>query len=222
MAEEQPPAAPDAPDPNAPIPIEQLTPHGVSKAARPFGLTYKQLDFACYFLELGDARKAGLAAGYAKSTVDQKAARMLAHPKVAAFIKDQLEKRWESFKLSKLEIGGRLGMLARADPRKLFNEDGSYRKVHELDEATAYALRQFETELSFDADGAPPNVVRKVKMADPLPALRTLAQMEQMIGSEAQQQVNIFINMDARLDAARKRALAAQQKDDAERVVSDQ
>lgn len=211
---------PPGPDDKAPIPPEHLTPRGLSKAARPFGLTFKQLDFCAYYLECGSAEKAAVQAGYSKKTAQVKAGRMLRHPAVAAFLRDQFEKRWEAFRLSNLEIEGRLGMLARADPRKLFNEDGSWKKPQELDEATAYALRQFETELQFESDGAPPTVVRKVKLADPLPALRTLAQMGKMLESGAQTQVNIFLNMDAKLDAARKRALAAAQRDDD--VVSEQ
>ena len=52
---------------------------------------------------------------------------------------------------------------------------------HDLEPDAAYALMGIETELTFGDDGAPPTAVRKYKLSNPLPALRTLAEVHGML-----------------------------------------
>jgi phage terminase small subunit len=175
-----------------------------AKAARPFGLTHRQIEFAMFYLQCGNETKAALDAGYAKHTAEKKGYVLLRHPKVAAFVKDQLEQRFNSERMQVPEILARIARIARADPRKLFRPDGTYKPIHEMDEETAACIRGWEDTLSFDKDGAPPEMTRKIKFADPLPALRTLAQVSQLLAPEMHT-TNVFIDLDSRLDAAAKR-----------------
>jgi phage terminase small subunit len=191
-------------------------PKALLRAGRPFGLTFKELEFCSEYLKCGKASTAALAAGYSEKYANN-AHRLLRKPTVAAFLKEQVSKRFDEERMENGEILARLARLARLDPRKIFNEDGSHKLPHEMDEATAACVRAFETELSFTEDGAPPVATRKVKLADPLPALRTLAQVNQLLTQDTKQ-INVFIDLDARMDAARKRL--SNQRD--EKVVSEQ
>ena len=75
--------------------------------------------------------------------------------------------------------------------------------------------------MRFDADGAPPTMTRKVKLADPVPALRLLAQINQLISPDSHQ-LNIFVNLDSRLDAANQRRAAAEAQIEKDKIVSEQ
>jgi hypothetical protein len=103
------------------------------------------------------------------------------------------------------EITARLARLGRVDPAEFFNEDGSYKKIRDMSPAARFCIRGWEDELRFDADGAPPTMTRKVKIADPHPPLRTLAQIEGLIKNETAT-LNAFFGLADRLDAARKRS----------------
>ncbi len=195
-----------------------------AKAARPFGLTHRQIEFAMFYLQSGNEVQAAREAGYSKDTAEKKAYAILRHPKVAAFVKDQLEKQFNDERMQVPEVLARLARIARVDPRNFFDADGNYKKIAELDAATAYCIRGWEDQLSFTTDGAPPEMTRKIKIADPLPALRTIAQVNQLLAPEYHT-TNVFIDMDTRADAARKRVadLRARQKqiaEDAKVVVS--
>jgi hypothetical protein len=185
-----------------------------AKAARPFGLSERELDFAFAYIRCGNTTEAALDAGYAKTTAEKKGYLILRRPHVMAFLRQQLEEKWDAEAIGSKEIIARLAWLARGDKRKLFNPDGSYKPVTELDEATAFCIRGWEDELKFAADGAPPEMTRKVKFADPHPPLRTLAQIHQLLAPDVAQ-LNVFINMDKRLDAAHKRNAKRQQAEDA-------
>lgn len=176
------------------------------------------MDFCDHFLDCGNAERAAKLAGYADKTAKKKAAYILRKPHVAAFLKAQVEKRWEEERMGNSEILGRLARIARFDPRKLVNDDGSFKPLHELDAATANALREFKTELILGKEGGDLGIaVRNYKFPDPIAALRTLAQINQLLQPETAH-VQIFMDLDSRMDAARRRQREANEK----KVVSEQ
>jgi phage terminase small subunit len=183
----------------------------LEKAGVPFGLTYKEREFCLAYLRLGTCAPAMKEAGYAPSVIKSTAHKMLHKPHIAAFLRAQIEARFEQEKMSNAEIIARLARIARFDPRQLFKEDGSLKLPNELDEATAANLRSFELELQFHEDGAPPTLVKKVKTGDPVVALRTLAQIQKLLQPDAHQ-LNVFIDLDARMDAAAKRVREARER----------
>ena len=187
------------------------------KAAKPFGLTHNELDFCDHFLRCGNVTQAAILAGYAESTADKKGWAIVRKERVAKFLKDQIERRWNDERMEVPEILARLARLARFDARKLVNEDGTYKSLADLDESTAAGLRAFETDLILKEGGDIGLATRKYKFADTHAALRTLAQTAQLLSPEIGQ-VNVFINMGNRMDAARKRRLARRD----EKVVSEQ
>ena len=181
------------------------------ESGRPYGLTKKQLDFCSAYMRLGKVAPAMAEAGYSKNSADKNGHRLLRQPAVAAMLRHLVDKRFEEEAMSENEIIARMARIARFDPRQLANEDGTFKSLDELDEATAAGIRGFETDLILGREGQDENgqgavaiATRKYKFADPLPALRTLAQVKGML-SEGNQTLNVFVDLDSRMDAARKR-----------------
>ena len=167
-------------------------------------LTARQMRFCHEYLRNGfNAIKAAGAAGY--STRDTGVGtRLLRMPYVAAHIRTLLANYWQSEHLTTSETLARLARIARMDPRKLFNADGSPKEISDLDEDIAYCLRGIETETELSEAGAMLTVTRKYKLADPLPALRTIAQIQKLLSPETTQ-LSVFLDLDARMDAAARR-----------------
>lgn len=126
-----------------------------------------------------------------------------------------------------------LGRVAFADVRGLFNEDGSMKPAHELDDDTAATVAGLETEEHFafnkarqvpvvdlatgeqerDADGKlvyeaeiTRVVTRKIKRTDKNPALATLAKHFKLIGDEGDGVNALASALADRLKSARKRS----------------
>jgi phage terminase small subunit len=83
------------------------------------------------------------------------AGRMLRKAHIAALIKERTQKRLDAAKLAADELILSAARVIRFDPRKLVDEKGKPKMLHELDEATALALT------SVDFDG---NVISKVRV----------------------------------------------------------
>jgi Terminase small subunit len=63
---------------------------------------------------------------------------------IAALIKERTQKRLEAAKLEADEVILSAARVLRFDPRKLVDEKGKPKKLHELDDATALALHSVE------------------------------------------------------------------------------
>ena len=82
------------------------------------------------------------------------------------------------------EILARTAMIARADARALFDEKGNLRPLHELTDEEAAALAGLETVEEFDGAGkdrVKVGEVRKVRLRDPMPAIRLLAEHKKLV-----------------------------------------
>jgi phage terminase small subunit len=177
----------------------------------PKPLTPRQLDFVIAYLNCGNASEAARRIGVPEGRAGVRGFQILHRPNVAAFVRKQLDEKWERARMQVPEILGRLAWIARGDPRRFFKPDGTYKPIAELSEEDAACIRGWEDELRFDADGAPPTMTRRIKFADPLPALRTLAQVAQLLAPE-HHTTNVFIGLDARLDAATRRVEQARNR----------
>jgi hypothetical protein len=69
---------------------------------------------------------------------------MLRKAHIARLIKERTQKRLEAAKLEADEVILSAARVLRFDPRKLVDEKGKPKKLHELDEATALALISVE------------------------------------------------------------------------------
>jgi Terminase small subunit len=105
----------------------------------------RELQFADLYVANGSiGAKAYLQAGYRAKNANVAAVmanRLLRNPKIAALIKERTQKRLEAAKLEADDAIKSLAYDVKFDPAKLFNEDGSRKELHEIDEATRMALR---------------------------------------------------------------------------------
>lgn len=133
-------------------------------------LTPKEALFVREFLATGNATKAAIAAGYSAATAGVTGSKLLRKAKVSAELAN-LRKNL----LSKLEITAEkvlhgLAELAFFDPRKMFNEDGSMKRITELDDATVHALAGMDVEKLFKHFGKGQaeevGTITKIRLAD--------------------------------------------------------
>jgi phage terminase small subunit len=189
-------------------------------ASKLFGLSHKEREFAIEYIKNGGKTEAAaLAAGYSPSTAKSKCYQIINKPEVKAFMRQLLEAAWDEERMEVKEILARLARIARIDPRSFFNEDGTVKNPSELTEAQAYALRGFQhtTEQFGSGEESKFKEFKSIKMADPLPALRTLAQISQLLAPD-QTQINIFMDLDARMDQAKRRLQKREDKPQIEDV----
>lgn len=139
------------------------------------GLTHKQQRFVDEYLKDKNATQAYIRAGY-KAKNDNSAA-VLAHTllknaKVRDEIDSQLQRLSEECGVDLQRTLLEVGRVALFDPRKLFNDDGSPKAIHELDDDTAAAIAGVEV-VQLGGDDAPA-IIKKYKLTDKNAALEKL------------------------------------------------
>jgi phage terminase small subunit len=168
-----------------------------------------------YVANRGNATQAYKTVGYSPNGADRAAHKLLRTAEIARRIEELKADAWRRLHMSASETLGRIAMTARVDVRQLFNDDGSFKKISDIDDATAQGIAGIETETRFDMhvdkEGDPvtvPTVVRKVRLRDSTAALKILAEHHGLIGSDAQQAAGALVDALAdRMEAARRRAL---------------
>src|SRR5208282_2104379 len=98
-------------------------------------LTGRRAIFALEYCVDRNATRAAIAAGYSV-----RGSELLRNPKVSAEIARQTEERCKKLSVSADEVTKRLKRLAFFDIRKLYNEDGSLKRMVDLDDDTAAAI----------------------------------------------------------------------------------
>lgn len=177
-------------------------------------LSPKEQIFVREYLALGNATKAATAAGYSAKSAGVTGSKLLKKAKVAeelAKVRDKL--------LNKLEISAEivlhgLAELARFDPRKMFNEDGSLKKITELDDATVHALTGFSVEKLFQHYGKglsnEVGTVTKIRFTDRGLNLERLGRYYKMFTDKVE--VTDSSDIIAKLNAGRARVAARKKK----------
>lgn len=170
--------------------------------------------FARYYAELGHGHGTACAikAGYSAKSAADMAWRLVNNPYVSARIEELRDAYWQRMQMTPDEVSARLARQSRgADIRKLYDADGNLIEPQKLDEEAAHAVAEY----SVDTDPDTGAVKRKVKLRDPTPALRTLAEMAGLIGPKANVQVNVDVHADlaSLLDQARLRARTVNAED---------
>lgn len=110
----------------------------------PKKLTAKQQRFVDEYLVDLNATQAAERAGYSKRNADKIGSQLLNHQVVGPAIRAALDARSQRTKITQDEVVERLAAIARMDPRKLFNADGTVKRVQDLDDETALAVSSVE------------------------------------------------------------------------------
>lgn len=151
-----------------------MTAHGIKKR----GLTYKQIEFCRQYIIDFNATRAAKDAKYSLKTAARTGSENLQKPliqKEIARLQEILRERAKDDPniMTLEEALEGFSRIARFDIRKLYNEDGSLKKVTDLDPDTAYAISAVDVQESFDAmdEHVWTSFVKKIKASDKLKAL---------------------------------------------------
>jgi phage terminase small subunit len=180
----------------------------VSSTQKLSKLNEKHELFALEFVARGlrGLEAAHKAAGFAGT---RQTAHQLRHdPLIKKRIAELMAEKFKALHMDVDEILARTASIARADVRGLFDEDGNMRKPGDLDEAEAAAIAGIEVVEVFDGAGeskVKTGEVKKVRLRDPMPALRLLAEYKKLV-KQPDDGVNALASALAeRMKAARER-----------------
>jgi phage terminase small subunit len=133
-------------------------------------LSQKQQVFIREYLVDGNATRAAIAAGYGKKSAAVSASRLLRNAKVAAELERLQKKHLDELEFTDKMVLRGLGELAFFDPRKLFNSDGTLKKITELEESIAHAITGMDVEKLFRHFGKGQSeevgTITKIRFAD--------------------------------------------------------
>jgi phage terminase small subunit len=137
-------------------------------------LTPKQEQFVSEYLIDLNATQAAVRAGFSERNASRIATQLLGKSHVGAAIAAAMKKRADENKLDADSVLKELMRLAFFDIGKAFNDDGTMKPLHEMDEGTRRAIVGLEV-VAIEQDGAFAGTLKKVKFADKKGALDTLA-----------------------------------------------
>ena len=139
-----------------------------------------------YFANGGNALQAAITAGYAKNSAGVTGAKLLKDPRVLAEVTRRRTEIVANTELSTEQTIREVARLAFSDPRNIVNEDGSIKRLNELDADTAAAVASYEV----DKDG-----VIKYKFWDKNSALEKAAKVQGLYEKDNDQQAAPVVNV---------------------------
>lgn len=140
--------------------------------------------FAQEYARTKNGQKSALAAGYTANSASSRGSQLLNDSVTKARIDFLVQRAWAAESMSAGEVVARLARLARVDVRDVFDENGQFRAPQTLSDQGAAAVAGVESMEITSGTGENQRtvgVVQKVKLRDPLPALRALAEIGGLI-----------------------------------------
>jgi len=153
-----------------------------------------------------NATRAAIAAGYSEKTAEVQGSRLLSDAKVRAEVDAANDKVNAKLDLTVERVKQEIARLAFYDPAAFWNENGTAKPIHEIDEDARRAIAGFETAELFEGNGEDRGLagyVKKFKLADKNRALETAARHLKMLVDKVE--VTGAEALVARLQAARTR-----------------
>lgn len=141
-------------------------------------LTAKQQRFVEEYLVDLNATQAAIRAGYSEDTAAKIGSENLTKPDIATAISAAKVDLTRRCGVTQERIVKELSAIAFSDARKLYDEQGNLRPIHELEDEVAAAFAGLENEELFEGRGQDRKrigVLRKVKRWDKVRALELLA-----------------------------------------------
>lgn len=150
-------------------------------------------------------------AGFGKSTTKNykgDAWHLENDPLVKERKRELLAAKFKALHMDVDEILARAAMIARSDVRELFDGNGALINPADLPQEAAAAVAGIETFEEFDGKGkdrVKVGDVRKVRLRDPMPAIRLLAEHKKLVSNPAEAMNSLVTALADRLKAARER-----------------
>jgi phage terminase small subunit len=156
---------------------------------------------------LKHAPKAYVAAGFSAGGAHQSAWQLMQDPLIKARIAELMNERFKKLHMEVDELLARTAMLARADVRGLYDENGKLLAPSDLDMETAVGVASVKVYEEFSGTGKDRVKVgetKEVRLRDPMPAIRLLAEHKKLV-KVPDTGVNALANaLASRLRAARE------------------
>ena len=127
--------------------------------------------FVKYYIECGNSGEAYVRAGYKRDKPAIRSWELLKKPKIQAYLQAEASKTMKRQDITVDRVIQEIAKIAFMDPRRLFNEDGDIKPIHELDESTAAAIASVDVMRIF---GEQEGKLKKVRLHDKLAALTQL------------------------------------------------
>lgn len=137
----------------------------VKEKAKERPLTPKQDMFVREYLVDLNATQAAIRAGYSAKTAEEQGYQLLRKTSVQSAIQAGMDKRAVSVDISATRVLNEIAKLAFFDPRKLLNDDGTPKRIHELDDETAAAVAGIDIVTKGNDDLGYADIL-KIKLAD--------------------------------------------------------
>ncbi len=151
-------------------------------------LTPKQERFVQLYLIEPNATKAyQIAYGVSEQQANKSGPRLLVNVGIAQEIKERQEKRAAKMDLTAEKVLKELSKIAFFDPRKLFDEEGRPKPIHELDDDTVGAIAGLDVLEEYNGTGKDREFVgyvKKYKVSDKNSALQAAMKHLGIAGTE--------------------------------------
>ena len=175
------------------------------------GLSPKRSAFVNEFLKDFNGTQAAIRAGYAPKAAQEQAARLLSFAMVKAEIQRRQEEAAEKTGATVERILLELCRIAFFDDRRLYNEDGSFKKPSEWDDDVAAVIGGSEVVELFGGSGKDREQIgylKKVKKWDKNKALEMLGRYRQMWRDEEKKPQKVVVEVVQFGDGGGKTAIA--------------
>lgn len=140
--------------------------------------------FALCYANSRNAAQSAIQAGYSARTARRIGYSLLQRPEVSARVDEITRERWTKIHMDGDEVVARLSRLARVDVRDVMSDEGALLDPNALTDQGAAAIAGIEVLEQWEGKGKnrkKVGQVAKVKLRDPTPALRMLAEMHKLL-----------------------------------------
>ena len=137
----------------------------------------KQRRFVAEYLVDLNGTQAAIRAGYSARTAESQASTLLRNPKVRTAVSEGKAKQLAKADVTAQRVLNEIARLSFSDARKLFDESGNLKPLHELtdDEAAAIASVEIVVQPKRGAEDRDPDTIHKIKVWDKTRSLEMLA-----------------------------------------------
>jgi phage terminase small subunit len=139
-------------------------------------LTEKQKLFCKYYLINLNATDAAVKAGYSKKSAKEIGHENLTKPHIKEYIQEQLKKKENELDITVDRVLKEIALIAFLDIKEFYNDDGTVKKVHEIEEKARRAISSVTTKEIVIGKGENAQFfnIETIKSGDKLKALELL------------------------------------------------
>ena len=132
-----------------------------------------------------------------EETASAAATRLLGNVKVKEYVENKLKPKFEKYDITQERILQEYAKIAFLNPKHLFNNDGTLKGIHEIDDDTIAAINGVEVQEIFEGSGKDREQVgtlHKLKIVDKKGALDSLAKIQGMFIDKVEHSGKITID----------------------------